>query len=601
MASIQPPADELGIEPGAVIANYVIDELLGQGTEGSVYVARDSLLGRQVALKTLRVAEVGETRGVEEARLLSGLEHQHIVRVYHARRHQGVWYVVYEYLAGGSLQSLVERMGRLPLEQALDFAGQAASGMAFAHSRGILHRDIKPHNLLLSRRGEVKLGDFGLALDVRAGRRVQGGLVGTPAYMAPELWRGEPATTASDVFSLGVCLFLLLSGRLPFVGTTKEQIKQAHAELTPKLPASLPGPVARLLSAMLAKDAAARPASHDLPEQLRALADAPYRSVTPSKLEPCFTVASTPFAAGGPARAAREVLRSGRDVAHVSELARALAKATRGVELCSATPVDGLLLLDVAREVGAERRPLCARLNLTRANCSVREVIERQLALPSTGSLSEACRILLEPVRRSGVESILALHAPRGLTAEQRVDLTQLTEQASAVGVVCLLTAPQPADDEDARESALFGFERVHAFQAGEDAREIEERLRLWVRFATDDRYHFSADGLRLAAYYCQTQLRFWANLALQSLLIACAAELRVITSWAVQGASAQSALWYDPIEVPAAWRKRPLVWPTPAIAGELERLRTEAWSRQLGSGAHLLHAPRSNLDTLAV
>jgi len=587
MDSLQPPAGEPRIEPGAVIGSYVIEELLGQGTEGSVYVARDSLLGRQVALKTLRVAEVGETRGVEEARMLSTLEHQHIVRVYHARRHHGVWYVIYEYLAGGSLQSLIERSGRLDPELALDLMRQAASGLAFVHAHGILHRDIKPHNLLLSRRGELKLGDFGLAFDAGASRRPAASLVGTPAYIAPELWRGEPASTSSDVFSLGACLFLLLCGRLPFVGTTKEQIKQAHAELTPKLPASLPPPVAELVSAMLAKDATARPPSHELPRILAELSHAPYRPPVVAAGETRFRAAESPFSAGGPARAIREALRSGRDVAHVSELVRALAVAARGVELCSANPVDGLLLLDAAREVGAEPRPLCGRLNLTKASTSLCEVIERQLTMTPSGDLEAACRCLLEPVRRATTPSILVVHCPRGSSDEQSAELSLLAARAAELGVTCLLLSPLPrAGDDPVRP----GFERVIAFQAAEDARELEERLRLWLRFATADRYHFSTDGLRLAAHYCRTEQRFWATLALQSLLIACAAELRVVTSWAVEGARTQPSLWYDASEVPAAWRKRPLVWPPAELLTLFERLRRPAPS-----------SARQTLDTLAV
>lgn len=581
-----------------MIGSYVIEELLGQGTEGSVYVARDSLLGRQVALKTLRVAEVGETRGVEEARMLSLLEHQHIVRVYHARRHQGVWYVVYEYLAGGSLQGLVERLGRLPPEQALDLMSQAARGLSFVHAQGILHRDIKPQNLLLSRRGELKLGDFGLAFDARSSRRSPVALVGTPAFIAPELWRGEPASTASDVFSLGACLFLLVCGRLPFVGTSKEQIKQAQVELVPKLPSSLPGPVAELISQMLAKDAAARPPSSELPRLLSELARAPYRSLASIRGEPQTLHPESPFSEGGPARAVREVLRSACDVANVSELVRSLGRASRGVELCGENAADGLLLLDAAREVGAETRPLCARLSLSKASTSLCEVIERQLGLSPRGDLTAACQRLLEPVRRSAAPSILVLHCPRGLRSEQRAELIRLSEQAAPLGVTCLLLMPLPPAGDD---EPMPGFERVLAFHGTEEARELEERMRLWLRFATDDRYRFSTDGLRLAAHYCRTEQRFWATLALQGLLIACAAELRVITSFAIEGARAQPTVLYDPSEVPAAWRKRPLAWPPPTLMPLLERLRGDAAARYSAPSQATLSPPRQRLDTLAV
>jgi tRNA A-37 threonylcarbamoyl transferase component Bud32 len=575
MESVRPLAEEPRFEPGATIANYVIEELLGQGSEGSVFVARDTLLGRKVAMKTLRAAELGETRGVEEARLLATLEHPNIVRVYHARRHQGVWYVVYEYLRGGSVQSLIDRLGPLPVEQALDFAAQAAAGLSFAHRQGILHRDIKPQNLLLTGRGELKLADFGLAFDARGERRAQS-LVGTPAFLAPEVWQGEPATAASDVFSLGACLFLLLSGRLPFVGTSKEQLQQAQAELSPKLPPGLPPPVAELLSQMFAKAPAARPDSQTLPRALQQLAAAPYAYAAPTRTrQEGLARVKSPFSAGGPERALREALRSGRDVAYVSELSSLLSRAARGVEICAATPADGLLLLDVAREVGAEKRPIAARLTLAKPRGTLADTIERQLARSAGASLQDACADLLQPTRLLGTGALIVLHAPRGLSAEQRAEVATLAEQAVAAGGACVVTIPLP-ESEDA-EAPLPGFARMLAFGVAEPARELEERLKLWIRFATDDQFRFSTDALRLAAHYCRSEGRFWANLALQSLLIASAAQLPIVTSWAVAGARAQAAPWHDPSEVPAAWRKRPLSWPSPSMASELARLRAQA------------------------
>lgn len=587
MDSFRPAAEEPRFEPGATIANYVIEELLGQGTEGSVFVARDTLLGRQVAMKTLRVAEVGETRGVEEARLLASLEHPNIVRVYHARRHLGVWYVVYEYLAGGSLQALLDRVGALPLQQALELLGQAAAGLSFAHGRGILHRDIKPHNLLLSRQGVVKLGDFGLAFDARGERRLQN-LVGTPAFLAPEVWQGEPATSASDVFSLGVCSFLLISGRLPFVGNSREQLRQAHAELSPKLPQGLPAPVAELLLGMLAKEPSARPASQELPRLLQQLAEAPY--ALPQRAGKERRQATSPFSAKGPGRALREVLRTGRDVAYVSELANALASSARGLEVCSAHAADGLLLLDVAREVGAEPRPIAAQLTWSKPRVSLLELLERQLALPTGLSLAEACAELLLPARRLGTGAIAVVHAPRGLSDEQRIDLGVLCDAAAAANCVCVLATPWGnANAEEPR-----GFRRLLAFTPEEEPREVEERLKLWLAFATDQRFCFSVDALRLAAHYCQSEHRYWASLALQSLLIASAAELPVITTWAVQGAREQTCAWHDVWEVPAAWRKRPMRWPSTAMSAELERLRAQAGGTSRG---HV----ESSIDSLAV
>jgi len=576
MESFRPNAEEPRFEPGATIANYVIEELLGQGSEGSVFVARDTLLGRKVAMKTLRVADVGETRGVEEARLLATLDHPNIVRVYHARRHQGVWYVVYEYLRGGSVQSLIDRVGPLPLEQALDFAAQAAAGLSFAHRQGILHRDIKPQNLLLNGRGELKLADFGLAFDARGQRRAQT-LVGTPAFLAPEVWHGEPATSASDVFSLGACLFLLLSGRLPFVGNNKEQLQQAQVELSPKFPPGLPLPVAELLSRMFAKEPTARPDSQALPRALQELAAAPYAAPAGMRQDRAFAQVKSPFSSGGPERALREALRSGRDAAYVSELSDLLAGAVRGVEICAPTPADGLLLLDVAREVGDEERAVAARLTLSKPRATLAETIERQLTRCGAGTFADCCAELLRPVRLLGTGALIVLHAPRGLSAEQQREVSALAEMAVDVGALCVLTRPLPEADD--AEPPLPGFARMLAFGVAEPARELEERLKLWLCITTAGKFRFSTDAVRLAAHYCRTEGRYWANLALQSLLIASAAQLEIVTSWAVAGARAQSSPWYDPREVPAAWRKRPLNWPTPSMASALSCLRVQAAS----------------------
>jgi eukaryotic-like serine/threonine-protein kinase len=601
MDSLRPNIDELRVESGTTIANYVVEELLGQGTEGSVYVARDSLLGRQVALKTLRIAEVGETRGVEEARLLASLEHPNVVRVLHARRHQGVWFVVFEYLAGGSLQGLLGRVGPLTPEQALDLLSQAAAGLAYVHEQNIVHRDLKPHNMLLSRSGELKICDFGLALDMRGPRRTQTLLVGTPAFLAPEVWAGASASTASDVFSLGVCLFQMLSGRLPFVGTTKDQLRQAHTELVPKFPAGLPPPVVELASAMLAKDPGLRPASRELPEMLRALAMAPYRARRP--LPPSAQGRATlpsPFAPAGPEWAVREVIAQGRDLAVVAELSNALLEA-RNVELCSPVAADGVLLIDVVRQQEPALWPLLARVTLLKPQVTFCEVVERQLGLALKGSLAEACEQLADPARRTGVGSLLLIHAPRGITAQQRAEIEFAANLLALHRCRCVLTVPMPLDASDDGQSELAGFRRCLAFNAGEGPQENEARLALWLRLATDDRFHFSRDALRLAAHICDREGRSWAGLGLQSLLIASAAGTRVVASWAVLRARAHSGVWHEPSDVPSALRKPPLSWPSDSVAEQLHALRENQPVPGCGPGSLSPTGLRAAPDVLAV
>jgi serine/threonine protein kinase len=580
------------IEAGTVVANYVVEDLLGRGTEGCVYLARDSLLGRQVALKTLREGVVGETRGVEEARMLAGLEHPNIVRVYHARRHDGVWFVIYEYLPGGSLQSQIQRLGPLPLRRALDLMAQAASGLAHAHGAGILHRDVKPQNLLLSRAGDIKLADFGLALDLRARAKTTGQPIGTPAFLAPELWSGSTATPAADVFSLGVCLYYTLTGRLPFVARDPEQLCRAQLELEPKLPVGLPAAVRGLVLAMMAKDAESRPSSHLLSESLRALSDNPYRTATPQVSSPRLN-ATNPFVAGGGEQAARRTVRTGPDAVYISEFLSALRARPRGIELAAPTAAHALLLSDVALEHSSERHEFAVRLTLPNAGL-LHDLISRKLERVAPGSLSDACALLLEPARELAGRGLVEVCVRRALTEEQRRDLEVLVDAATAIDTACVLVGAS------SELPALEGFRRVETLGAPALRFEHEERLALWIELATGGRYTFSRDGLRLAAEACEVDGRFWPRLAQDSLLIAAAAGLPVVTSWAVLGACAQAGPCHSIDDVPAAWRRRPSQWPTAEVAKRLAALRTTTAagaSREPASSTAPMARPKNEIE----
>jgi len=593
MDSARPTDDVARIARGTVIANYVVEDFVGQGTEGCVYVARDSVLGRQVALKTLRVGEAGETRGVEEARLLAQLEHPHIVRVYHARRHQGVWVVVSEYLAGGSLQSQLQRVGSLPLRRALELTAQAASGLAHAHAAHILHRDVKPQNMLLSKTGEVKLADFGLALDVRTLRRGSQQAVGTPAFLAPELWSGEPASQASDVWSLGACLFCLLTGRLPFVAQDAEQLRRAQEELEPKLPLTLPPLVRELVLRMMSKDAAARPASESLVAALRALADNPQRATT--ALVTTHLPEKSPFNGEGPDSAVRATLRRGRDAAYLDDLVAALRAQPRGILLAAPTVADALLLSELARETPGNHHELFARLTLTKAHTTLSDVLQRRLELPLHAPFSELCERTLSPARELAGSPAVELCAPQGLAAEQWAELEEFVEVARRCNVACIVVVPKVCD------GIPHGFRQVTALL--EDALiEFEARLERWIEIATSGRYAFSRDGLRLAGAICKEEGSFWPRLAQDSVLFAAAAGLPVVTTWAVLNARAQATPCHSVDDVPAVFRRRPLNWPPPAVATLLMRLRSsgEAQLGHLKSSVVPPAAPAKDLEFVA-
>ncbi len=188
---------------------------------GAVWLARDDVLGRDVAIKRIGAAPGGTSpdfeRAEREARLAARLNHPHVVAVFDLVTEDHERWLVMEYVAGVTLAELVRRDGALSPDQASPLVGQAADALAAAHSAGIVHRDVKPSNILVTSDGQVKLSDFGIARAEADASLTQTGLVtGSPAYLAPEVASGEQASTASDVWSLGATLYHALEGRPPY-------------------------------------------------------------------------------------------------------------------------------------------------------------------------------------------------------------------------------------------------------------------------------------------------------------------------------------------------------------------------------------------------
>ncbi len=208
------------------IAHYEIEAALGRGSMGTVYLARDTRIGRRVALKTftearehLREDEARELhiRIQREAEVSGALSHPNIVQLlevgYEAQR---VSYFAMEYVEGQSLHSLLFRKGKMPLERVLKIAADVLAGLSYAHNRGIIHRDIKPANILIQIDGLAKIADFGIARSVDSELTGSGRLLGTPNYMSPEQVTGAPLSARSDFFSLGTLLYEAISGTRPF-------------------------------------------------------------------------------------------------------------------------------------------------------------------------------------------------------------------------------------------------------------------------------------------------------------------------------------------------------------------------------------------------
>lgn len=204
-----------------IAGRYTLEREIGRGGMGAVWLGRDEVLGRDVALKRLGMAPGGSSpdlaRAEREARLAARLNHPHVVAVYDLVTDDQAQWLVMEYVEGATLSSLVQRDGALSPDRAAAVLRQAADALAAAHAAGIVHRDVKPSNILVSPDGQVKLSDFGIARAEADASLTQTGLVtGSPAYLSPEVASGQQATPASDVWSLGATTFHALAGHPPY-------------------------------------------------------------------------------------------------------------------------------------------------------------------------------------------------------------------------------------------------------------------------------------------------------------------------------------------------------------------------------------------------
>ncbi len=245
-----------------------------------VYKGKDASLDRPVAVKILKPG-YGETdiglRFEREGRTAAKLAHPNIVQVYDAGQAEfegrEVSYIVMEYVPGGDVKALIDEKGSLPNDELTRLGADVAAGLAHAHERGVIHRDIKPHNILLDERGQPKLTDFGIARALDATQATQtGSYLGTALYSSPEQLRGERVTPKSDVYSLGIALYQAATGRAPFAGTPIEVASQ-HVSRLPTTPsvlgANLDREVETLIVECIEKDPDRRPTAQEVHERLR--------------------------------------------------------------------------------------------------------------------------------------------------------------------------------------------------------------------------------------------------------------------------------------------------------------------------------------------
>jgi serine/threonine-protein kinase len=263
------------------IGRYAIRREIGRGAMGIVYEALDPVLERTVAIKTIQLDVASEAtaryeeRFLLEARAAGGLNHPSIVTIYDVGRSAEGAYICMEFLEGRELKELMTANG-LTMQRALDIAAQVADGLAYAHERGVVHRDIKPANIMILAGDRAKIADFGIARKRTPEATMQSEvIVGSPGYLSPEQVLGKPCDGRSDIFSLGVILYQMVAGCLPFRGGDVSELLQQIVHTEPPAPsaanAEVPAMLDRIVAKALAKDAAGRyPDAAALAADLRA-------------------------------------------------------------------------------------------------------------------------------------------------------------------------------------------------------------------------------------------------------------------------------------------------------------------------------------------
>jgi eukaryotic-like serine/threonine-protein kinase len=253
------------------IGRYRLDGVIGRGGMALVYLAHDAELGRPVAIKlladNLAADESFRARFMREARMAAGLSHVNIVHVYDIGQDIDERpYIVMEYVDGESLDETLAREGRLPAARVREIALDCCAGLQHAHSAGLVHRDIKPHNLLVDREGSVKIADFGVARSLSDPQLTQAGIVlGSARYLSPEQAAGQPVTPSADIYSLGATLYELLTGDAPHAGESLTEMLDHGRRLPPapiaELVPDVPAPFATAVMSCLEGDPGLRPQS----------------------------------------------------------------------------------------------------------------------------------------------------------------------------------------------------------------------------------------------------------------------------------------------------------------------------------------------------
>ncbi|ACY19032.1 serine/threonine-protein kinase [Haliangium ochraceum] len=584
---------------GLRLGNYVIEEKIGSGSQADVFLARDVVLERPVALKVFPRAQASRNAhtSLREARLIARLDAPTIVRVYHIEQTPALNFLAIEYVDGGSLDAVVRRSGAVPVRQAVKFAMAVFDGLQHAHELGIVHSDINPKNLLISKSGQLKIADFGLAFlwETPSSMGVKE-LRGTPLYMAPEVWSGQSATPLSDIYSAGACLYFMLVGRPPFVESELDALRKAHLERTVLIPAEVPTALSELIRQCMAKDPAQRPSS------ARAVRQSLSSFVSRVRRRRSSVIPSTESEA---ANSEEEANDSESATSDLPLLVRAEAEAemlhvavyAEASESFAAALAEECPLLVMHGGEAEERNVLLRRLFADDESGIERPSIARLEVAVEPGHLLAALgsRMGCSPDEIDKITSILELLcgsvAVRKSLGYVQVCIAGAIDETDAISMIELVNAARArlvgfvlacaTDDADlvAQAAQAYSLPVATARLSGMDADSAARYLVAWTRRASGGKFGWSHDALLLACDAFEQRsspliVRWLEDLAVNAIYLAAHAHMRLITSWCVSGAIKHTSRIERIEDIVPSWRQRPVVWPPPELLTKLGELR---------------------------
>ena len=615
-----PDARDLTGLAGLKLGNYRLERLVGRGRMGAVYLANDEALLRPTAIKVLSWT-VAEARGqdpvqwfLSEARLVARINHPRVVQIYGVARHGDRCYIAMEYVAGPSAEAAIAASGAMAPLAATDVLMQAAAALHAAHRSGVVHRDVKPANLLLGPGGVAKLGDFGMALGFGG---VQAGTahlrVGTPYYTAPEIWRGEAASAASDIYSLGATYHHLLTGRPPFAGQDVAAIEQAHLHTAPPDPHALVSGLPESCSALVRRALAKSPRDrHGSAQELlwdarRVLQDlnalgggrtgaSPLHSkAAPSQRRP--GARAPPADPGVPEPLARAFGFARRPFADpdpddTTDLGEPFAAAREAV-LASVAP-GAAAVTALVGDPGSGRAVLCRRVASELAAARPVWIVEARPNTPGGTLVQRICRVagVVEGATDDENLDALVAGATDDRSAPGAVPLIVLASGAAAPAVIPALAKVVSAalwarsfQVLVAGAPGLVAALRSCGLEPGDQARELrlppldrEQVARYVLHWISTARAPsappliVSPDALRLLAWRSGGTLRRLDRLASDMLLRAAREGRRTLCSRDAWTASEEPGA--EPRE---ARPREPGAWPTPEAVKVIDSCRREA------------------------